>query len=160
MDKKISGIGLVLLFVGILLIVAFWPIFGVNARDIKDDEDNGEFKSYDEGDEVNVYGTITDIRINDLPYFLEELGVKDSVLVELEGDFWVLIDDQNSTDFEEGDSVYCKMTLKDIEVGTMSFEYWEVSSDSSLNMKNNLNYFFYIIAGLGIAVSSVGFVKE
>ncbi|MFW6196281.1 MAG: hypothetical protein ACOC5D_02990 [Thermoplasmatota archaeon] len=157
MDKRITGVGLIVLFIGIILIATFWPLFGVEAKEMK--KDDRKFINYDPGDEINVYGVITEIK-TDFPSYLENLGMEDNVLIELGGNVWVLIKNENSIDFDEGDSVYFKTVLRESESIGISYEYWELESSNDINLKNNLDYIFYFIAGTGAVISSAGFVKE
>jgi len=158
MDKRISCIGLVLLVVGIILIVSFWPIFGENANDIK--KSDGKYKGYDVGNEVTVHGTITEIKENDFPGLLEKFGVNDNVLFELGGNIWILVNNESSIDFQEGEEVYCEVTLNKDESISGSFEYWVLGSNEEIRLKDRLDYIFYFIAGIGTAISSAGFIKD
>ncbi|MFP4050784.1 MAG: hypothetical protein ACLFVB_03490 [Thermoplasmata archaeon] len=158
MDKRITVVGLILLFIGIILIATFWPLFGVEAKKMK--KDDRKFINYELGEEINVYGVITEIKTTDFPSYLENLGMEDNVLIELGGNVWVLIKNENSIDFEEGDSVYFKTVLREGESIGISYEYWELDSSNDINSKNNLDYIFYFIAGTGAVISSAGFVKE
>ena len=158
MDKKISSIGFILLIIGIILIVAFWPIYGVNARDIK--KKDGNFKDYETGDKATVHGTITEIKVNDFPSYLENIGVDDNVLFELDGNVWILAKNQNSFDFQEGEKIYCDVVLQEEESIAGSYEFWQLDSNKNIGLKNNLNYVFYFIAGTGTVISSAAFVKD
>ncbi len=158
MDKRISCVGLVLLVVGIILIVSFWPIFGENANNIK--KNDGKYKGYDVGNEVTVHGTITEIKENEFPRLLEKFGVNDNVLFELGGNIWILVNNESSIDFQEGEEVYCKVTLNKDESISGSFEYWVLGSNEEIRPKDKLDYIFYFIAGIGTAISSAGFIKD
>ncbi|MFW5928503.1 MAG: hypothetical protein ACOCSL_04785 [Thermoplasmatota archaeon] len=158
MDKRLSSIGFVLLIIGILLIVAFWPVYGTSARDIE--KKDGEFKEFDSGDKVTVHGTITQIKESDFPSYIENLGVEDNVLFELDGNIWVIVKGKNSIHFQEGEEVYCIVVLQEVESFGNSYEYWQLGKDQDIHLKNNLNYVFYFIAGTGTVISSAGFVKE
>lgn len=160
MDKKISSIGIIILVIGIILILTFWPLFGVKAMDI-DRKDNGfEFKQYDIGDKITIHGTITDIKVNDFPNYYEEIGVEDNVLFELSGNVWILIENEDSFNFKIGKDVYCDIILEDQDIFGSTFEYWTLDSKDDINLKNNLNYMFYFIAGTGTVIAAVGFVRE
>lgn len=159
MDKRITAVGLIVLFIGIILITTFWPLFGVDAKKIKKDDEE-KFIDYDPGDEINVYGVITEIKTNDFPSYLENLGMEDNVIIELGGNVWILIKNENSIDFEEGDSVYFGAALREGENFGISYEYWELDSNNDIHAKNDLDYIFYFIAGTGAVISSAGFVKE
>lgn len=130
----------------------------MKAMDIK--KKDGKFKEHDVGDKITVHGTITEIRVNDFPSSLEDIGVEDSVLFELDGNIWVLIKNQDSFDFQEGEGIYCDVVLHEEENIAGSYEYWQLGSKENIGLKNNLNYVFYFIAGTGTVISSAGFVKE
>ncbi len=158
MDKRLSSIGFVLLIIGIILIVVFWPLFGTSARDVN--KKDGKFKDYNAGDKITIHGTITEINENDFPSYIENIGVDDNVLFELDGNIWILVKDKNSIDFKEGEEVYCDVVLQEGESFGNSYEYWQLGKNKDIRLKNNLNYVFYFIAGTGTVISSAGFVRE
>lgn len=145
MDEKILGVGVVILLVGLFLVVAFWPLTAVSGDKLADDLDEGKYKSYDEGDKVTVYGTITD---------KSEFG--NHLLIELDSDFTFLIEDKDSIDFSEGEDIYTEIYLKQEEL-LGNFEYWAMKGQ--LNNKRNLDYIFYAVLGGGAIISAAGLIK-
>ena len=149
MDKRFLAGGGVLLIVGLFLTLAFWPIFGVSGSELAEDRDGLQYESYDEGDEVLVYGVITSI--GEPPDWLdEELGV----FVQIDDEINLILTDVDSTDFEEGDEVYGRLRLNTI----LTYEYWEL--DDELNSKRTVDYLFYGITGAGLVIAIVGAVKD
>ncbi|MFP4609373.1 MAG: hypothetical protein ACLFNY_07325, partial [Candidatus Aenigmatarchaeota archaeon] len=113
--------------------------------------DGPDYESYDEGDEVLVYGTITDI--GEPPEHLEGLGTH----VEIDDELHLILDEDRSLDFEEGDEVYGTLKLKKTDLVIMEYEYWELDGD--FHSKNMVDYLFYGITGAGIVIVAVGAIK-
>lgn len=154
MNRNLLSVGVVILLVGLFLMVAFWPLTGVSARDIASDHEGGDYGSYDEGDKVKVYGTITDINTADFSETWENVGAEDFIIVELDGDLTIFVSGRNETDFSEGDQVYGEIELETL----LSLEYWNMDGD--LRSKTTLDYIFYGVTGLGIGVALVGAIKD
>ncbi|MGM0509783.1 MAG: hypothetical protein ACQESD_01465 [Thermoplasmatota archaeon] len=153
MNRNLLSVGVVILLVGLFLMVAFWPMTGVDAKQLADDSDNWNYESYDEGDEVKVYGTITDIN-KDLSSTWESLGLGKLIILELDGDLTVAVSGKDDIDFSEGDQVYGNFELDTFLLG----EYWHLEGE--LRSKTTLDYVFYGVTGLGIGVALVGAIKD
>ncbi|MFW6040356.1 MAG: hypothetical protein ACOC85_00795 [Thermoplasmatota archaeon] len=161
MDKRLLSIGLVVLIVGIFLLVAFWPIFTVSAEELADDRDGGQFQSYDEGDTVRFVGDITDIGETNLPEWMREIGLEDMVHIEIDGKLSLVLIGETDIDFKEGDQIYGTITLQEQELpfGAGTREFWKIESKDEISSKRSLDYIFFAITGLGIAVTAAGAVK-
>jgi len=153
MNRSLLSVGVVILLVGLFLMVAFWPMTGVDARQLADDSEDWDYESYDEGDEVKVYGTITDIN-KDLSSTWESLGLGKLIILELDGDLTVVVSGKDGIDFSEGDQVYGNFELESFLLG----EYWNL--EDNLKSKTILDYIFYGVTGLGIGVALVGAIKD
>ncbi len=147
MNKRIFATGLVLVVIGSFLAVAFWPIFGASPSQLSEDRVDLSYESYDVGDEVLVYGTIT--FIGRPPQQLEGLGT----YVEIDEKIGFILDSDDALDFEEGDHVYGRVTLNRFTM----VEYWEL--DGSLRSKRLIDYTFFGVIGVGIATVVVGLIK-
>ena len=160
MDKRILSAGLVILIVGIFLIVAFWPIFATNGKDLAEDQTDGQFESYDAGDTVMFTGTITDIGETNLPQWMRDLGLENMVHIEIDGELSIVLVGTSSIDHSIGDDVYGKIVLQEQDIlGMGTREYWELESKDNLNSKQIINYVFYGITGVGVATTVAGAVK-
>jgi len=148
MEKRIFAVGGFLLIVGLFLTLAFWPIFGVSGSELAEDREGFQYESYDEGDTVLVYGTITSI--GEPPDWLEDLGV----FVQIDDEINLILTDVDFTDFEEGDEVYGTLTLND----TLTYEYWVLEND--LRSKRTIDYLFYGIVAAGAVIIGFGAVKD
>ncbi len=114
MEKSILAVGGVLLIVGLFFTLAFWPLFGVSGSELADDQDGNQFESYDEGDTVLVYGTVTEV--NEYPGWIGDIleELVGGIPVEIDDNLIVILGNQNSTDLEIGDEVYGRITLKNL----------------------------------------------
>ena len=148
MEKRILSGGGILLIVGLFLTLAFWPLFGISGSEIAEDREGLQFESYDEGDKVLVYGTITSI--GETPDWLEDLGV----FIQIDNEINLILTDIDSTDFEVGDEVYGRLTLKDFA----GIEYWEIEGD--LSSKQTVDHLFYGIAASGAFIGAFGAIKD
>ncbi len=159
MNKKILTSGIVILVIGILLAVLFWPIFGVSGSELEDDQDGLVFESYSQDDTVLVYGTITEITETDFPDWFEEIGIRNAIHVELDDGFSFVIHDEEGGDFSEGDSVYGNLILREesIAFGIGRIEYWEMTG--SLRSKRFVDILFYGTIIAGAVITGVGVVK-
>ncbi|MFW6038107.1 MAG: hypothetical protein ACOC89_01035 [Candidatus Saliniplasma sp.] len=147
MDKKVFSIGVTILIIGTFLIFAFWPLTATSASELAEaKEDN--YEDFEIGETVTVYGTITDIR---------ELDIFEIIVVELNGDIEIIIEDQTSIEFSEGDMVYCDITRGELIEGFETLGYWELEGE--LKSKRTLDFLFYGFAGIGIAVAAYGAAK-
>ncbi len=164
MDKNVFAVGLVILVIGLFLSIGFWPIFGVSGSELAEDRDGLIYESYEDGDEVMVYGTLTNITFEtaQLPDWvrdlMDELDVDDFVYVEIDEELELVVEDEDSIDFDEGDQVYGSLTLIKEEGIFIEREYWEL--DGNLSSKRILDILFYGTLGAGLAVTSVGFLKD
>ncbi len=153
MNRSLLSVGVVILLVGLFLMVAFWPMTGVDAKQLADDSEDWNYESYDEGDEVKVYGTITDIN-KGLSSTWENLGFGELIILELDGDLTVIVSGKEDIDFSEGDQVYGNFELETFLLG----EYWNLEGE--LRSKTTLDYIFYGVTGIGIGVALVGVIKD
>lgn len=145
MDKKVFSIGVTILLIGTFLIFAFWPLTAISAQDLAEEKEN-DYDEYDIGEKVRVYGTITDVN---------EVGLLDIVVMELDGDMSIVIENQDEIEFDEGDVVYCEIKRSEV---IEDFGYWELEDD--ISSKRIIDYVFYGVVGAGIAVAAVGAIKE
>ncbi|MFP4141859.1 MAG: hypothetical protein ACOCTN_05530 [Candidatus Natronoplasma sp.] len=152
MSKKTSVVGLALLILGMFLVLAFWPLFGVSGNELANDWDSNQYESYDEGDVVLVHGTITEVSPEELGGITEEL--LGGISVEIDDDLYVILANQNSTDLEVGDEVYGTLTLNE---GSL-IEYW--AHDGDMRNKRNIDYLSYGLIGAGIVITAVGVFKD
>ncbi len=136
MDKKVLSLGLVILVVGILLVVAYWPLTAVRGRDLSTE-------GYEVGDKVTIYGTITKIDT-----FMGQERI------QIDGELYIYNIDQN-TDMKEGDVVYGEVRYTQELFGLLNF--WRLEED--LSLKRNVDMIFYAVTGVGVAVSAAGAVK-
>ncbi len=159
MNRNIFVVGVVVLIIGIVLTLAFWPLFGVRASTLEEDREGLIYDSYSRDDKILVHGTITDIRIDDFPDWMEEIGFSKAVHVELDDEFEFIIRDETDIKFSEGDSVYGRMVLREeaIIFGIGRFEYWELSG--SIGSKQMVDIVFYITTGLGLVITVAGYIK-
>jgi len=148
MEKRFLAVGGVLLIVGLFLTLAFWPIFGVSGSELAEDRDGLQYESYDEGDEVLVYGTITDI-------FSLDLGVISLTYVEIDDELVFSIHEEDDIDFSEGDSIYGRLTFGEV---LADITPWELHGN--LRSKILVDYLFYGITGIGLVIAIVGAVKD
>ncbi|GEM_PF-2564439 len=150
MNRNIFVVGVVVLIIGIVLTLAFWPLFGVRASTLEEDRDGMIYESYSRDDKITIYGRITNM--GETPNFLEDLGLSNVVYIELDDSFeFVLTGDE--IDFSEGDSIYGSFILR----RTLGFEYWELSG--SLGNKQVIDIVFYIVTGSGLVITVAGYVK-
>lgn len=156
MNKKTLSIGITILIIGMFLSVGFWPIFSVSAEGLADDYDigNGEIESYEEGDTVLVQGTVTGL--DEYPELLGDLFEEtiSGIPIELDDDFFIILEGQNSTELEKGDEVYGRISIEE-ELGIEYFLH-----DGDLNLKQTINLLFYSLSGAGAGVAAVGFWKD
>ncbi|MFO8110670.1 MAG: hypothetical protein R6U17_09185 [Thermoplasmata archaeon] len=159
MNRNLFAVGIVILVIGLFLSLAFWPLFGTSAESLADDRTGLVYESYEEGDKVTVYGTITNIETTNYPEWMEEIGISNVVYVELDDGFTFLIPDQTSTDFSEGDSIYARTTLEEegFILGWGRVQYWEQSG--MIGNKLLLDVIFYITLALGVIITVAGTVK-
>lgn len=159
MDKRLFFTGVAILLVGTLLIFAFWPLISSSAESVHEDRDGLLYDSYEQDDTIMIRGTITDIREDDYPDWMEDIGFTDSVYVELDDNFSFVVSGQSSIDFSEGDLIYARFILREdsIAFGIGTVEYWEL--DGEIRSKRTIDYIFYTIAGAGVIIAAAGAVK-
>ncbi len=157
MDKKFFFTGVIILLVGALFALAFWPLFGTSAESLGEDKDGRLYESYDEDDTIMVYGTITEILEEDYPNWMKDIGFTDSVHVELNDNFSFVVSGQTSIDFSEGDLIYAPLILREDKL-IVTIEYWELHGE--IRSKRTIAYLFYMISGAGVVIAATGAVKE
>ncbi len=138
MNKVLLYIGIVILVIGLILVVAFWPLTAVRGRDLSRED-------YEIGDTVKFYGTITSID------YIELLGVE---RIEIDGELEIY-NAEERTDRKEGDVVYGEVRYSQELFGILNF--WRLQGE--LNLKRNIDMIFYGISIAGVAVSAAGYSK-
>ena len=133
MNKILLSIGVVILVLGLILVVAFWPLTAVRGRDLTTE-------GYEVGDKVTIYGTITRIT---------QLG--DLELIQIDGELEI-VKTEGRTSMQEGDVIYGELRYSQTLV-----RYWRIEGD--LKPKMHIDLIFYGITGVGVAVSAAGAVK-
>ncbi len=154
MNKRILSTGIIVLIFGLFFALAFWPLFGVSGEELTDDQDGNQYESYEEGDTVIAYGTIT--AVDEYP---DEIGdiienIVGGIPVEIDDEFIVILADQDSTDLEVGEDVYGQLTLNE----GLGIEYW--AHDGDLRSKQTIDYFSYSLVGVGITLGAIGIIKD
>jgi len=157
MDKRFFFSGVAILLVGTLLIFAFWPLFSTSAESVEEDRDGLLYESYEKDDTVMIRGTITEIREENYPDWMEDLGFTDSVHVELDDDFSFIVRDESSIDFSEGDLIYARLILREDRI-ILPIEYWELHGE--IRSKQTVDYLFYFVSGAGVIIAAAGAIKE
>lgn len=142
MNKKLMVIGIVLIFIGVILIIGFWPLIGKDCQTVEDG-------SYSNEDSVIIYG-----EIDDMKYFSSSPLKINGTLVTLEKDFdfWIVNKDVTD-DFEVGDQIYATIVYNEVDVGITTLNYW---TSSGINSTSSVNLTFFIILTIGATLIMIG----
>jgi hypothetical protein len=142
MSKKLIVIGIVLIFIGAILVIGFWPLIGKDCQTVEDG-------NYSHEDSVVIYG-----EIKDMEYFSSSVLKINGTLITLEEDFTFWVEDKDVTnDFKIGDQIYATIVYKEVEIGPTTFHYW-VSSE--INSTSSVNLTFLIVIIVGAALIMIG----
>ena len=133
MNRILLSIGVVILVLGLILVVAFWPLTSVRGRDLTTD-------GYEVGDKVTIYGTITRI-----------IPLGDLELIQIDGELEIVKTD-GRTSMQEGDVIYGELRYSQTLI-----RHWRIEGD--LKPKMHVDLIFYAITGVGLAISAAGAVK-
>lgn len=160
MQRNIFAAGFVIFILGLFLVLAFWPIFATSAGTLYEDRSGLVYQSYDRGDKVTAHGTITNISTTGFPGWMEDMGFRNVVYVELDDGFAFLIPDRTEIKFSEGDQIYARLTLveESLVLGWGRIQYWELSG--TMGNKQMVNLVFFITLALGAVVTVAGAVKD
>jgi hypothetical protein len=155
MSKKLIVIGIVLIFIGAILVIGFWPLIGKDCQTVEDG-------NYSHEDSVTIYGEIEKMRyvniknnanlilIEGSSYYIETNGT----FIFTEGDFVFFVENKNVTaNFEKGDQIYATIVYKEVEIGPITFHYW---TSSEINSTSSVNLTFFIVIIVGAALIMIG----
>ncbi len=150
MGLKVMITGFAIFAVGILLFVGYLPMVGESAVELSGDYDTGNFEDYSEGDHVTVYGTVTDVRLNN-----------DKTIIVLDGQKAIPITVQgNITGFvREGQDIYVKCTVEDINAYFVKIEHL-TAEPNDVHHKWGLDALFGLVAISGLVMATVAAVKK
>jgi len=134
MDKGFMVAGIILVIVGILFAAAFPSAFYISAKEVNIDD-------YQDGDEITVYGTITDIEYSDI------LNI---TAIELDGNLTVLAKG-HVENFKEGDYVYMEIKkVVDGEIFGHEISHWELVC--GIHLVSETRFYGYLVSLAGVAV--------
>jgi len=143
MSKKLIVIGIVLIFIGAILVIGFWPLIGKDCQTVEDG-------NYSHEDSVVIYGEIKDMR-----YFYSSVFKINGTFVTLEGDFDFWIENKDVTnDFKIGDQIYATIVYEEVEINHVTlYDYWVTSE---INSTSSVNLTFFIVIIVGAALIMIG----
>ncbi len=134
MNKGFMVAGIALIILGLLFAAMFPSAFYTSAREV--DIDN-----YQDGDEITVYGTITDIGYVDL---------LNATVIELDGNLTVLAPG-HIENFHEGDYVYMEIKkVVDAELFGHEIAHWELVC--GIHLVSETRFYGYLVSLAGVAV--------
>jgi len=141
MHKTLMAIGLSLVILGLILLAIFPGSIYKSANDIK-------AADYKDGENVTVYGVITDITY---------LKIFNVTQITLNGELKVFAPGEIKN-WEEGEEVYIQIQkTATLEVGEHELVYWTTTAKDIHSVKEMQNY-FYITAISGAIVAIIGFL--
>ncbi len=141
MHKTFMAIGLSLVILGLILLAIFPGSIYKSAKDVN----AGDYK---DGENVTVYGVITDITY---------IKIFNVTQITLDGKLKVYAPGEIKN-WEEGEEVYIKIQkTATLEVGQHELVYWTTTASDIHSVKEMQNY-FYITAISGAVVALIGFV--
>lgn len=147
--KRLAIVGIVIAVVGLLLVVAYWPLTSVSGAQLRADESGGGYTGFAVGDVVTIHGNV------DNASYLPLLGT--TVLEISSGDpnnpVPVLVQGDARPVVTPGEEVYMRATLESGALGSiLGIEYWQVSTPSDVHAAWPINYAFYGALGLGVVL--------
>ncbi len=155
MNNKTMIIGFAVFAIGILLFVGFLPIIGQSAEEMDADYQDNNFRDYDAGDKVIVYGTVTNVQYN---RFLKkthiELDAKKDITISVEGNATGVV--------KEGDSVYinCFVDVEDPNIPFVGKSEHLRANPGDIHQKVVLDAIFGTVAITGLVIVIVAVKKE
>ena len=150
MGAKLTATGFLIFAVGMLLFVGFLPMVGESAPELSDDYDNFDFEDYSEGDHLIVYGEITDMSVN---------GDTTTLVLDGQTDIAIAVDGNISGHFREGQEVYVKCEVVEINAVVMKIEQLK-AEPYDIHSQAMLDAIFGLIALSGLIVVIVSVVKK
>ncbi len=151
--KRLAIVGVVIALVGLLLVVAYWPLTSVSGAQLRADESGGGYTGYSVGATATIHGKIDNVSY--LPLLgTTVLGIdsgdpNNPVPVYVEGDARPVV--------TPGEAVYMRATL---EPAILGIEYWQVSTPSDIHAAWPIDYAFYGAVGLGVVLVVVDAVRS
>ena len=154
MNKKLIVIGIVLIFIGAILVIGFWPLIGKDCQTV-------ENSTYSPEDSVIIYGEIKDMRYVNIknnvgdPYYIEANGT----FIFMEENFVFFVENKNVTaNFENGDQIYATIVYKEVEINHVTlYDYWVTSE---INSTSSVDLTFFIVMIVGAALVMIGAVAR
>ena len=136
-------IGLVLVILGLIMIAIFPNSIYIPAREV-------DATKYSEGENITVYGVITDItyiKIFNVTQVILDGKLKVYVNGELKG-------------WDVGDEVYLEIQkTASLEIGENQLAFWTANPENIHSVSETKNY-FYLAAISGVVVSIIGLLLK
>lgn len=157
--------GILLFLLGALAFIGFFKVATSSAQDILDDkDDDGNFKSYDPGDQVLISGELE--KVYDIGYWtaLGLIGLSNQTACDMDVDsteeFYFIIDGQHASEIDTGDDIWAFLELRKSEGLLADIEYWSVENTDSIHSVMVAQAGFAGMALLGIMLATWGFASK
>ncbi len=147
--KRLAIVGAVIAILGLLLVVAYWPLTSVSGTQLRADESGGGYTGFAVGDTVTIHGNVDNVSYMPL-LGTTVLGIdsgdpNNPVPVVVQGDARPAV--------TPGEEVYMQATLESGGLAALlGIQYWQVSSPSNIHAAWPIDYAFYGALGLGVVL--------
>lgn len=145
--KRLAIVGIVIALVGLLLVVAYWPLTSVNGAQLRADEQGGGFLGYAVGAKITIHEKIDNVS------YVSLLGPSTTVLWIDSGDpnnpVPVYVQGDARSVVTPGEVVYMPAVLEQTVLG---LQYWQVSTPSDIHPAWPIDAAFYGTLGVGVVL--------
>lgn len=155
-------LGLVLLAVGVLLLVGFWPLASYDGRELLAARSGNDYVGFAPGDTVLFRGLALDVAFVDLPFTEEDFTLVEVQDGDPDEDTVVVVRGDARGRIAEGSEFYATLTLRQgFSIGpvTLPGEYWEMARPEDARSPFVIDAVFGAATLLGGAVLVLGLME-
>ena len=156
--RKMLGIGVLIAVVGVVLLLAFWPLTSVSGAQLLNAQQGNDYPTYADGTQITIHATVADMHSGSFlgsSYTFLDLQTNDpnhNVTVYVQGDA--------SGSVSAGETVYMTAVLHRVTLLGASLAYWEVPTPQDIHPSLPVDASFAGISLAGVVVAAVGALRK
>lgn len=152
------AIGVLIAVVGIVLLLAFWPLTSVSGAQLLAARQGSDYPAYADGTQITIHATVSDVHSGSFlgsSYTFLDLQTNDptqNVTIYVQGDASGVV--------SAGETVYLTAVLHRVTILGASFAYWAVPTPQDIHPSLPVDATFAGISLAGVAVAAVGAFRK
>ena len=156
--RKMLGIGVLIAVVGVVLLLAFWPLTSVSGPQLLAARRGSDYPGFTDGAQITIRAVVADVHAGTFlgsSYTFLELRTSDAtenVTVYVQGDAGGAV--------SVGETVYMTAVLHRVTILGQSLAYWEVPTPQDIHPSLPVDATFAGIGIAGLVVAALGALRD